>query len=68
MEVNTIYINEVLLTQDEELTKDDLIQLEAFRNSEENNMPIESTTPDVKKFTAKRLEQAFNLIDMTLQN
>lgn len=49
--VNTVDIYDLLLSQDEELTKDDLTQVEAFRNSQENNMLIEQI-----KFTTK--EQA----------
>ena len=49
-----------------ELTNDDLIQLEAFRNSEENTELCDVPTPIEKKFSTKGLSEAFNLIDEAL--
>ncbi|KAK9679609.1 hypothetical protein QE152_g39859 [Popillia japonica] len=56
--------NELILSHDEEFTNDDLIQSEAFQQSEENTtMP---PTLDAKKFTTKRFVEIFNLIDTSL--
>ncbi|KAK9752565.1 hypothetical protein QE152_g4107 [Popillia japonica] len=52
--------NELIWSHNEELTNDDLIQLEAFRQSEEN------TTMPPKKFTTKGLAEVFNLVDTSL--
>ena len=51
---------------DEELTNNDLIQLEEFRNSEENTELCDVPTPVEKKFSTKGLAEAFNLIDEAL--
>lgn len=53
--VHNVDINEILLCKDEELTNDDLTQLEVFRNSEENNKLIESINQSVKKFATTKL-------------
>ena len=66
LEVDNGDINELLLSNDEELTNDDLIQLEAFRNSEENTELCDVPTPIEKKFSIKGLAEAFNLIDEAL--
>ena len=59
-------INELLLSNDEELTNDDFIQLETFQNSEENTELYDVPTPIKKKFSTKGLAEAFNLIDEAL--
>ena len=68
LEVDNNDINELLLSNDEELTNDDLIQLEAFRNSEENTCTELCDVPTLieKKFSTKGLAKAFNLIDEAL--
>ncbi|KAK9719066.1 DDE superfamily endonuclease [Popillia japonica] len=64
MEADNADFKELILSRDEEFTNDDLIQLEAFRQSEENTtMP---PTLDAKKFTTKGLAEVFNLIDTSL--
>lgn len=67
LDVDYADIIDLLFTEDQEFSNEDLIQLDEFRNSEENVPKAEQeAVVGVKKFTANGLAEAFILLDMAL--